>query len=78
LTPASCEGVTAPRADYTVREMEAADWASLSDQDLLERRISKLGFAATSTTPNDFASRCRFSLSDEIAAQSLLVLTISS
>jgi hypothetical protein len=23
--------------------MEAADWASLSDQDLLERRISKLG-----------------------------------
>ena len=27
----------------TVREMEAADWASLSDQELLERRISKLG-----------------------------------
>jgi hypothetical protein len=25
-----------------VREMEAADWASLSDQDLLERRIPKL------------------------------------
>ena len=23
--------------------MEAADWASLSDQELLERRISKLG-----------------------------------
>ncbi len=30
------------RAD-TVREMEAADWTSLSDAELLERRISKLG-----------------------------------
>ncbi len=27
----------------TVREMEAADWASLGDPELLERRISKLG-----------------------------------
>jgi hypothetical protein len=36
------EGVTAYFADYTVREMEAGDWASLSDPELLERRISKL------------------------------------
>jgi len=34
----------------TVREMEAADWASLSDQDLLERRISKLGLRLEGTT----------------------------
>jgi len=27
----------------TLREMEAADWASLSDQELLEHRISTLG-----------------------------------
>jgi hypothetical protein len=30
--------------------MEAADWASLSDQDLLERRISKLGLHLDGTT----------------------------
>jgi hypothetical protein len=29
--------------------MEAADWASLSDQDLLERRISKLGLRLDGT-----------------------------
>jgi hypothetical protein len=34
----------------TVREMEAADWASLSDQELLERRISKLGSRLEGTT----------------------------
>jgi hypothetical protein len=39
----------APRGD-TLREMEAADWASLSDQDLLERRISKLGLRLEGTT----------------------------
>jgi hypothetical protein len=38
---------TAPLGD-SVREMEAADWASLSERvesgaDLLERRIAKLG-----------------------------------
>ena len=27
----------------TVRYMEATDWASLNDEELLERRISKLG-----------------------------------
>jgi hypothetical protein len=41
--PSQCEGVTAPRGNDTVREMEAADWASLSDPELLGRRISKLG-----------------------------------
>jgi hypothetical protein len=30
--------------------MEAADWASLSDQELLERRISKLGLRLEGTT----------------------------
>jgi hypothetical protein len=34
----------------TVREMEAADWASLSDQELLERRISKLGLQLEGTS----------------------------
>ena len=29
--------------------MEATDWASLSDQDLLERRISKLGLRLDGT-----------------------------
>src|SRR2546428_7875685 len=33
----------------TVGQMEAADWASLSDQDLLERRISKLGLRLEGT-----------------------------
>src|SRR5947207_2360710 len=40
---ARAERVTAPARIDTVREMETADWASLSDQELLERRISKLG-----------------------------------
>jgi hypothetical protein len=38
--PRSVKRDSAPRAD-TMREMEAADWASLSDQELLERRSSK-------------------------------------
>src|SRR5205809_2880955 len=33
----------------TVREMDAADWASLSDEELLERRISKLGLRLEGT-----------------------------
>ena len=41
--------MTPPGADDTVREMEAADWASLSDQELLERRISKLGLRLEGT-----------------------------
>jgi hypothetical protein len=34
--------------------MEAADWASLSDQELLERRISKLGLRLEGTTLEPF------------------------
>ena len=35
---------------FSVREMEpAADWASLSDEELLERRISKLGLRLEDT-----------------------------
>ena len=41
--------MTRPRATDTVREMEAADWASLSDEELLERRISKLGLRLEET-----------------------------
>jgi hypothetical protein len=33
-----------------MREMEAADWSSLSDQELLEYRISKLGLRLDGTT----------------------------
>jgi len=33
----------------TVREMDVPDWASQSDQDLLERRISKLGLRLDGT-----------------------------
>ena len=36
-------------AGVTVREMEAPDWASLSDPDLLERRISSLGLRLEGT-----------------------------
>ncbi len=33
----------------TVRAMDAVDWASLSDQELLERRISRLGLRLDGT-----------------------------
>jgi hypothetical protein len=52
----------------TVREMEAADWASLSDQDLLERRISKLGFRLGGTTLEPLIRQ----LYDEISAHGLV------
>src|SRR5205809_2543239 len=51
----------------TVREMEAADWASLSDQDLLERRISKLGLRLEGT-PLEALIR---QLYDEVSAKGL-------
>ncbi len=41
--------MTRPRTADTVRDMEAADWASLSDPELLERRISKLGLRLEGT-----------------------------
>ena len=43
------EGVTESRTVDTVREMDVADWASLSDQDLLEHRISTLGLRLEAT-----------------------------
>ena len=45
----SCESVTALFSVIRVREMEAADWASLSDQELLEHRISSLGLRLEGT-----------------------------
>ena len=52
----------------TVREMEAADWASLSDQDLLERRISKLGLRLDGTTLEPLIR----GLYDELSAHGLV------
>ena len=37
------------RPNDTMRKMEAADWPSLSDQELLERRISTLGLRLEGT-----------------------------
>ena len=48
--------------------MEAADWASLSDQDLLERRISKLGLPLEGTTLEPIIRQ----LYDELSAHQLL------
>src|SRR4029077_8212899 len=44
-----CEGVTAASEGCTVAKMEVADWTSLSDQELLERRISTLGLRLEGT-----------------------------
>ncbi len=57
----------ASRGD-TVREMEPADWASLSDQELLERRISKLGLRLEGTTLEPLIRQ----LYDELSAQGLV------
>jgi hypothetical protein len=51
----------------TVRTMEAADWASLSDQDLLERRISKLGLRLEGTPLEPLIRQ----LYDELSAHGL-------
>ncbi len=56
------------RLGDTVREMEAADWASLSDQELLERRISKLGLRLDGTTLEPFIRQ----LYDELSAHGLV------
>ena len=47
--PLRATGYSARRG-HTIREMEAANWASLSDAELLERRISKLGLQLDGTT----------------------------
>jgi hypothetical protein len=48
--------------------MEAADWASLSDQDLLERRISKLGLPLDGTALDPLIRQ----LYDELSAHGLV------
>src|SRR5258707_684409 len=48
--------------------MEAADWASLSDEQLLERRISKLGLRLEGTTLEPLIRQ----LYDEVSAHGLL------
>ena len=47
--------------------MEAADWASLSDEELLERRISKLGLRLEGTTLEPLIKQ----LYDELSAKGL-------
>ncbi|MEY2484426.1 MAG: hypothetical protein QOH39_74 [Verrucomicrobiota bacterium] len=56
-----------PSPDDTVRKMEAADWVSLSDQDLLERRISRLGLRLEGTPLEPLIQR----LYDELSAKGL-------
>src|SRR5438105_7327998 len=57
-----------PRGD-TVRKMEAAaDWASLNDEQLLERRISKLGLRLEGTTLEPPIKQ----LYDELSAKGLV------
>jgi len=53
---------------------EAVD--QTNSDSVLIRRLRR--HSTTSKTPNAFASRCRFSLSIEIGASPLLILTISS
>jgi hypothetical protein len=65
---AGFQDVTARPADYNVREMEAADWASLSDPELLERRISKLGLRLEGTTLEPLIRQ----LYDELSAKGLV------
>jgi hypothetical protein len=49
--------------------MEAADWALLSDQELLERRISKLGLRLEGTALEPLIRQ----LYDELLAHGLLL-----
>ena len=51
----------------TCGEMEASDWTALSDQDLLERRISKLGLRLEGTTLEPLIKQ----LYDELSAKGL-------
>jgi len=56
------------RLSDTVREMEAADWASLSDQELLERRIATLGLRLEGTQLQPLIQQ----LYDELTAKGLV------
>jgi hypothetical protein len=57
-----------PFLSDTVRKMEAADWASLSDDELLERRISKLGLRLEGTPLEPLIKQ----LYDELSAKGLV------
>ena len=48
--------------------MEAVEWASLNDQELLERRISKLGLRLEGTTLEPLIKQ----LYDELSAKGLV------
>jgi hypothetical protein len=56
-----------PSPSVTVREMEAADWVSLGDEELLERRISKLGLRLEGTALEPLIKQ----LYDELSAKGL-------
>ena len=60
--------MTGRRTGGTLREMEAADWASLSDEDLFERRISKLGLRLEATALDPLIRQ----LYDELSAHGLV------
>ena len=53
---------------FTVREMETADWASLNDEQLLERRISSLGLKLEGTALEPLLRQ----LCDELSAKGLV------
>ena len=59
---------SARRRLILVREMEAADWASLSDEELLERRISKLGLRLEGSALEPLIRQ----LYDELSAKGLI------
>src|SRR5437667_3081600 len=63
--------VTPLRADYTVGKMETFDWASLSDEELLERRISTLGLRLEDTALQSLIQQ----LYDELSAKGLVFNT---
>src|SRR5437763_16787552 len=52
----------------SMRQMEAADWASLSDAELLERRISSLGLRLEGTALESLIRQ----LYDEVSAEGLM------
>src|SRR5207237_7920920 len=58
---------SASRSD-SMRQMEPADWASLNDVELLERRISSLGLQLEGTTLEPLIRQ----LHDELSAKGLI------
>jgi hypothetical protein len=67
ITPA-IQGRDSGFLDDTVREVDVVDWASLSDQDLLERRISTLGLQLEGTVLEPLIKQ----LYDELSAKGLV------